>query len=285
MSNTRVSYSSYSNCLISPVPSYLSAQLFVLACVSEKLFPQNCGSDECSFEHDQRPIIIYFHGAVGDRGGYNRVCFYRILSESQLDAHVIVPDYRGFGDSKFDGKSYPSSIPSLETVISDIENTLRWVASKIPNPNRIVVWSHSLSTAFICRAVHQVGLDPGLLVLQAAVSDLRKAFHSHFLTQVYRRLPENIYRRITEGLHQNDLFHLSDPTEHIDRIRCRIIFIHSEEDKIVPYTLGLKLYMSTLASRTSVKPVPRMCIFSASEDLAFSHITNHGVSVRFLSDS
>lgn len=238
----------------------------------KKYFQEYFGTPECSFEFDRRPIIIYFHGAVGDRGGYNRVCFYRVLSESQVDAHVIVPDYRGFGDSKFDGKSYPSSIPSLETVISDIQNTLQWVASKIPDPNRIVVWSHSLSTAFICRAVCQVGLNPGLLILQAAVCDLRKAFHSHFLTQVYRRLPERIYRRIMEGLFQNDSFHLSNPTKHIDQIGCRIIFIHSEEDKIVPYTLGLKLYMHALDSWTSDKPVPRMCIFSASEDLGHSRL-------------
>ncbi|XP_074595377.1 lysophosphatidylserine lipase ABHD12-like [Brevipalpus obovatus] len=227
-------------------------------------------NDGMSFNRDERPIIIFFHGANTSRGFTPYVQMYQIFSETKIDSHVIAFNYRGFADSQFDSKQYQSSVPTLESVLGDMRNILAWTASKVRDSHRIIVWCHSLSNLLICQALFQTNIDPRLLFLQSAPNKMRDAFHEHPLPRLYQFLPRSIYRIITQDLHVNDDFDLADPSGFIGKIKCQMIFLHAEDDSMVPLRLGLKYYARALQENHPGKPTPRMVIFSRAEKIGHS---------------
>lgn len=227
-------------------------------------------NDGMSFNRDGRPIVVFFHGANTSRGFAPYVQMYRIFSETKIDSHVIAFNFRGFADSQFDPKQFKSSVPTLDSVLGDIRNILAWTASKVRDSRRIIVWCHSLSNLLICQALFQTNLNPRLLFLQSAPNKMRDAFHEHPLPRLYQLLPRSMYRALTQDLHLNDDFDLADPSEFISRIKCRMIFLHAEDDSMVPLRLGLKFYARALQEEHPERPTPRMVIFSKAEKIGHS---------------
>lgn len=82
------------------------------------------------------PALIYFHGQAGTRGVYNRVELLRALA-SQLQAHVIAIDYRGFGGS--------TGTPSQEGLLQDALAAWSWIRAR--RSTNIFLYGQSLGAA------------------------------------------------------------------------------------------------------------------------------------------
>uniref|UniRef100_A0A3B3ZVD0 AB hydrolase-1 domain-containing protein n=1 Tax=Periophthalmus magnuspinnatus TaxID=409849 RepID=A0A3B3ZVD0_9GOBI len=74
---------------------------------------------------DGNPVFIYFHGNTKNR--YNT-----------LGYHVVVPDYRGFGDS--------TGEPTEDGLTTDALYIYNWVKAR-SGSSLVVIWGHSLGTA------------------------------------------------------------------------------------------------------------------------------------------
>ena len=81
---------------------------------------------------------IYLHGS-GERRGESGTAVERAkLLSSHLGLHVLLIDYRGFGDS--DG------YPDEEGLNADAAAALTWLTDRGVKPQDVIVWGHSLGT-------------------------------------------------------------------------------------------------------------------------------------------
>eukprot|EP00403_Amphidinium_massartii_P002218 CAMPEP_0178380052 /NCGR_PEP_ID=MMETSP0689_2-20121128/5261_1 /TAXON_ID=160604 /ORGANISM="Amphidinium massartii, Strain CS-259" /LENGTH=408 /DNA_ID=CAMNT_0020000177 /DNA_START=32 /DNA_END=1255 /DNA_ORIENTATION=- len=69
------------------------------------------------------PVIVFMHGQAGGRGLPNRLETCRAMA-AQLQAHVVVFDYRGFGDS--------SGSPSQSALMRDSSAMWQWLGDRRP---------------------------------------------------------------------------------------------------------------------------------------------------------
>ncbi|KXS12956.1 alpha/beta-hydrolase [Gonapodya prolifera JEL478] len=86
-----------------------------------------------------RKLWIYFHGNVGDRGLPYRLSTVELIKRVDPRAHILVAEYRGFGDSQ-------RVTPTEQGLKEDAIAAWKWAISRGVPPSRIVLFGHSLGT-------------------------------------------------------------------------------------------------------------------------------------------
>jgi len=189
---------------------------------------------------DGRPIILYLHGNSAHRAGPHRVELYQVLRA--MDYHVICCDYRGYADS--------SQVPPNETgVVTDARAVYDWVASKIGDSSKLIVWGHSLGTGVASHMVADLclaGIPPSGLVLESPFNNIFDEVRNHPMAWVWRKMPWFDWF-FTNSLAKNDLGFVSD--QRISVIDCPVLILHAEDDAVVPFKLGKALHECALHSR------------------------------------
>jgi pimeloyl-ACP methyl ester carboxylesterase len=103
-------------------------------------------------------VVIYFHGNAGNRALPRRVSIVRRLS-SQLAAHVLALDYRGFGDSE--------GWPSEQGTALDSQALWAWLEGVVCGgnvcgqegfPPRVFLYGHSLGSAIASQLAADISL-------------------------------------------------------------------------------------------------------------------------------
>jgi len=163
-------------------------------------------------------VVLYFPGNAGNRSG--RVYQCQMLAEFGSD--VLIADYRGFGDN-------PGS-PSEGALISDAHRLWDYVTEECGVPHdRIVLYGESLGGGVAVRLAadeSRAGTPPGGLVIRSSFSSLGDVGQSH-----YPFLPVKWV-----------LLDQFDSESHICDINCRYLHIHGDQDEVVPYECGKRLY-------------------------------------------
>ncbi|XP_008319747.1 lysophosphatidylserine lipase ABHD12 isoform X2 [Cynoglossus semilaevis] len=184
------------------------------------------------------PVILYLHGNGGTRGGDHRVQLYKVLSSSGY--HVVTFDYRGWGDS--DGTPSESVMTSDSLFIYD---QLKQHLNKTP----LYIWGHSLGTGVATNLVRRLcerGTPPDALILESPFTNIREEAKSHPFSMVYRFLPGFDWFFL-DAITANNIRFASD--ENVNHISCPLLILHAEDDGVVPFHLGKKLY--DLAAQSS----------------------------------
>ena len=77
-------------------------------------------------------VVLSLHGKAGNRGSKHRVAEYRMLTSqvSHNNCHVLVIDYRGFGDSM----GWPPFWPSEESTAEDTIALWHWLEERMRPP-------------------------------------------------------------------------------------------------------------------------------------------------------
>lgn len=196
------------------------------------------------------PIILYLHGNAGTRGGDHRVQLYKVLSS--LGYHVVTFDYRGWGDS--DGS------PSEGGMTSDALFIYDWLKDSLGHETPLYIWGHSLGTGVATNLVRRLcdrGSPPDALILESPFTNIREEAKSHPFSMVYRYLPGFDWFFL-DAITANNIRFASD--ENVNHISCPVLILHAEDDSVVPFHLGKKLYdlasQSKSLSGHQVKFVP-----------------------------
>lgn len=162
-----------------------------------------------------RGSVVYCHGNGGNIGG--RVPHVEAMHE--LGLNVLIFDYRGYGDS--DGK------PSEQGTYADAEAAYDFLAARPEvDPERIVIWGRSLGGAvalYLATKRESKGL-----VLEStftSLSDVGKSLYPFLPVKAVLRFDYPSAERIVT---------LDDTLP--------ILIAHAEEDSIVPYSHGQRLY-------------------------------------------
>lgn len=194
---------------------------------------------EATLRATTNDIVLYLHGNSASRGASHRVELYKLLRS--LNYHVITLDYRGYGDSA-------NLSPTERGVVYDALAVYQYITSVSKNP--VYLWGHSLGTGV---ATHLLSLltdmsmpGPKALVLESPFNNIREEICAHPFSKLYRHLPWFDYT-ITKPMYANELRFESD--QHIAEFRQPVMILHAEDDHVVPFHLGYKLYRTALDTR------------------------------------
>ena len=198
---------------------------------------------------DNRPVFLYLHGNGGARGGHHRRQLYEVLSKSsRLDGHVVTFDYRGYGDST-------NVWPTAEGLRSDANAVYYWLINqKQVNNSRIIVYGHSLGTAVGVKFVSELAEEnnPRAMILEAPFTSIGEAMEWHPFSKFFRNYFPYFKQYFVEPIVSNEVTNF-DSISLLSRISIPLLILHSQDDGIVPFHLGHKLY------EQSLKDQPKNC--------------------------
>lgn len=190
------------------------------------------------FLRDGSPIILYLHGNAGTRAAWHRVQLYRVLSRAGF--HVVTFDYRGYGDS--------SGYPSEDGIVEDSLSVFKWIQRQ-NSKSMIFIWGHSLGSGVATKTakkLNEAGEHFSGLILESPFNNFIEAASNHPLTIPFRVMPWFSWVFI-EGIKMNNILFASD--ENIAGVTAKTLILHAEDDGIVPYMLGRKLYNAALQTK------------------------------------
>jgi fermentation-respiration switch protein FrsA (DUF1100 family) len=168
-----------------------------------------------------RITLMVFHGNAGNIS--HRVEWIKILHD--LDCHILILDYRGYGKSE--------GTPFEEGLYRDARACYAWwKREREGSGERLVVLGESLGGCVAVDLAAQI--NPAGVILQSTFTsawDMAKTL-----------LPLGLLQPLT-GVH-------FDSISKIKRVRCPILFIHGNRDEIVPYRLGRKLFDGAPSPKT-----------------------------------
>ncbi|KAM3605605.1 uncharacterized protein V6R79_001698 [Siganus canaliculatus] len=221
--------------------------------VPENLWKEAQGKDLAWYQNslsDGSPVFIYLHGNTGTRAAPHRVGVAKVLSA--LGYHVLVPDYRGFGDSIGE--------PTEAGLTTDAISVYKWVKARCGN-SLVVIWGHSLGTGVSTNSAVKL-LEQGE-VLDGVI--LEGTFHNarqtpmHPFFWYYWRFPGMGYL-FQEPWAQN---HLVFPTdENLKKMKSPILFLHSEDDNLTPIHLVQQMREEAASAQNAERV--KMAVFEGS---------------------
>uniref|UniRef100_A0A3Q1LYL4 Lysophosphatidylserine lipase ABHD12 n=2 Tax=Bos TaxID=9903 RepID=A0A3Q1LYL4_BOVIN len=200
------------------------------------------GKDQMWYEDalsSSHPIILYLHGNAGTRGGDHRVELYKVLSS--LGYHVVTFDYRGWGDSV--------GTPSERGMTYDALHVFDWIKVR-SGDNPVYIWGHSLGTGVATNLVRRLcerETPPDALILESPFTNIREEAKSHPFSVIYRYFPGFDWFFL-DPITSSGIQFAND--ENVKHISCSLLILHAEDDPVVPFQLGRKLYNIAAPSRS-----------------------------------
>ncbi|KAL3049988.1 hypothetical protein OYC64_012118 [Pagothenia borchgrevinki] len=216
--------------------------------VPESKWKEAQGKDLAWYQNtlrDGSPVCIYLHGNTGTRAAAHRIGVAKVLSA--LGYHVLVPDYRGFGDS--------TGEPTEAGVTTDALYVYNWVKER-SGDSLVVIWGHSLGTGVATNAavkLHDQGRSFDGVILEGTFNT--KGQEMPVFTWYYWRLPGSGYLFPDPGEENKALF---PSEENLKKMTCPILFLHSEDDHLAPIQTVQEMYEVAVRAQNAerVKMVP-----------------------------
>jgi len=163
--------------------------------------------------NDDSTTVLFCHGNAGNIS--HRLETMKMLTE--IGANVLLFDYRGYGLS--DGQL------GEENMYTDAEAAYRWLLrEKSIASHNIIIFGRSLGGAVGVELAGRVQCA-GLIIESSFTSVAEMGKH------LYPYLPSRWLVR----------YHF-DSVAKIGRLECPILVMHSQQDEIVPFRMGYRLY-------------------------------------------
>ncbi|KAI1732660.1 serine aminopeptidase, s33 domain-containing protein [Ditylenchus destructor] len=200
--------------------------------VSERLIQQNTTTSKDmveSLKEGNESVLLFFHGHGANRS--NSQIFFNWMSN--MDFHVLVLDYRGFGDS--------TGRPTELGVNADARTIFDYAHKRAPNKD-IIIFGHSLGTGIATWLAFNTSnseISPKALILAGAFNNLHDAVvHFSRRTAFNPSFPffENILRM---SMSRDGLEMPSDRL--IKKIDFPSLLIANVLDTVIPIQLSRKL--------------------------------------------
>lgn len=168
---------------------------------------------------ENTPMILWFHGNAGNIA--DRVENAKLLFDRGLSLFMV--DYRGFGKSEGE--------PSERGINEDGQSAYSYLLSRGIAPGRIIVFGRSLGGTV---AVSVASCNPCAgVILESTFTNMADMAKRHF--------------PVIPGMGG---FKLKFPSiDRIGSIEKPILFIHGDEDELVPYELGRRLFDAAPAKK------------------------------------
>lgn len=126
--------------------------------------------------------------------------------------------------------------------MADSKYVLQWLMNKVNKTAPIFVWGHSLGTGVSSHTLAQLAADnqhPTGLFLESPFNNIADELSQHPFAQIFKHLPW-FHWVIVSPYYKNNLRFESD--KHIGNIKCPVMILHAEDDRVVPFVLGEKVH-------------------------------------------
>lgn len=166
------------------------------------------------YEGSSRTLLL-LHGNAGNisHRGDSLQIFHR------LGLNVLIIDYRGYGKSEGD--------PDEEGLYRDARAAWQYLeAEHEESMGKVVIFGRSLGGAVAAKLASEV--QPAGLILESSISSARD-----FAATMHPLLPYLNYIRYD-----------FDAAEAVRKVYSPLLVLHSQEDEIIPFELGKKIYQS-----------------------------------------
>lgn len=204
-------------------------------------------------------IIFYLHGNSNNRAAFHRVRLYELLQK--MDYHIIAFDYRSFGDST-------KTAVSESAVVEDAHHVYRWLHGLleeqlqhggVTNRPPVFLWGHSLGTGvsahFLSSVANRQTVPEKLplpvgVILESPFSNMAEEVAEHPFSKIFKWLPHFHWSFVVPFVESPDYSFRSDSflSEEVVR-KVPLMVLHAQDDRIIPYHLGVKLFQSVVESR------------------------------------
>jgi fermentation-respiration switch protein FrsA (DUF1100 family) len=160
-----------------------------------------------------RGTLLFFHGNAGNISGRLE----SVQQFHQLGLNVLIVDYRGYGQS--------TGAPSEEGIYRDAEACWRYLTNtKGLAPHEIIIFGRSMGGGAATWLATRK--QPGAVILESVFTSVPDVGAHHYSFLPVRTLATNQF----------------DNEARVDEIDAPTLFIHSREDRVVPFTLGRRVY-------------------------------------------
>ena len=171
-----------------------------------------------------RPLVVYFGGNAGTRKF--RLSSLQMLTE--LGLNVLIVDYRSYADN--------TGRPSEAGFVRDGRAIVEYARTTLGVPiGRIIICGESLGGGVATAVAAQLceeDLVPAALILRATFASLVETAAYH-----YPFLPVRLL-----------LIDRFPSEDRIGRVRCPILQLHGDDDVVVPYSHGRRLFEAAPAT-------------------------------------
>jgi pimeloyl-ACP methyl ester carboxylesterase len=194
----------------------------------------------------QSPLVILFHSYGGEKSG--------TLPEAraflELGFSVLLVDFRGSGDSS---ESY-TTIGFDEG--EDVAAAVRYAREHLPQA-KVILYGESMGAAAILRAVHDCGVKPDAIILEAVFDKLLNTVRHRFELMGVPSFPSaellvfwGGWQAGFNGFHHN-------PVQYAAAVRCPILFLHGAADPRARLEDGRRVF-DAVPGRKTFKEFPRI---------------------------
>ncbi len=160
-----------------------------------------------------RGVILFCHGNAGNIS--HRLESIQIFH--RLGLGVFIFDYRGYGESEGE--------PTEQGTYQDAEAAWRYlIETRQLIPSQIIVFGRSLGGA-VASWIAQ-SQTPGALILESTFTSL-----GDVAATLYPYLPVRLLLRFEYNT-----------AEHLSRIDCPVLIVHSRDDEMMPFGHGRRLF-------------------------------------------
>ncbi|KAM9466825.1 lysophosphatidylserine lipase ABHD12-like [Clarias gariepinus] len=135
----------------------------------------------------------------------------------------------------------------------------QWLKNKTGN-NSLYIWGHSLGSGAatnLARRLCENGTPPDAVILESPFTNIREEINR------YTGVPNCLIRIITP----NDFQFPSD--ENIKHISCPVLILHAEDDDLVPFEFGKKLY--DIAAASTSRKGHKVCFHPFPSNEGYGH--------------
>lgn len=162
---------------------------------------------------EARGTLLFLHGNAGNIS-------HRLESIERfhrLGLHVLIIDYRGYGDSE--GR------PDEAGTYRDARASWDWLLrSKSADASKILVFGRSLGGAIAAHLAAEV--EPAGLIVESSFTSVPDA-----AAGIYWFLPVRLLSRFEYNTR-----------EALERVACPVLIVHSRDDEIIPFSHGQALF-------------------------------------------
>ncbi|XP_045461920.1 lysophosphatidylserine lipase ABHD12-like [Harmonia axyridis] len=220
-------------------------------------------------------VLLLFHGRGQSRASFGSK--YEMLSKL---FHVIVFDYRCFGDSS-------RAFLTEHGLVMDCVLLFKWLKSR--TSSSIYVWGQSLGSAVCIETVYILDKEnviPKGMILESSFTNLREAVLESPVGRIFSWIPW--FSVLIDGYNKNGFLFKS--SIHLSQIRCPVMILHAVDDKIIPFHQGIKLYevvMRRPIKLNVAKFLPIAASYECGHDFIykFPNFTNHILDFMNVCDS
>ena len=187
-----------------------------------------------------RPLVIVFPGNAGHRAYRSHL----LHTFGELGVDAMIFDYRGYGENL--GK------PSEAQFVKDARTVWDFATKTLAvSPRQIVLYGESLGGGSAVRLASDLcrdRIEPGGLIVESTFNSLAAAGGHHFPI-----LPVSLL-----------LMDRFESSRHITAVTCPILQLHGVRDRVVPVSLGKKLFDAAPAQ--SSRKIPKRQVLLPNSD-------------------